>query len=66
MLVNFWDNYYIYQGAAKGKDLMEEDTALAIGGYESAFLVDLIASYNFETTEGGFKKALFWEIYRHN
>eukprot|EP00957_Ditylum_brightwellii_P088623 6750010-Ditylum_brightwellii.AAC.1 len=43
MLVNFREKFYIYQGAAKGQDLLEEDVALAIGAFESAFLVDLVA-----------------------
>eukprot|EP00957_Ditylum_brightwellii_P208772 15358866-Ditylum_brightwellii.AAC.1 len=45
MLVNFRDKFYIYQGAAKGQDLSEEDIVLAIGTFDSAFLADLVASF---------------------
>eukprot|EP00957_Ditylum_brightwellii_P152269 11592841-Ditylum_brightwellii.AAC.1 len=44
------DKYYIYQGTAKGKNLTDENIALAMGSYESAFLADLVVSYVFETT----------------
>eukprot|EP00957_Ditylum_brightwellii_P146592 11159810-Ditylum_brightwellii.AAC.1 len=43
--------YFIYQGAAKGKEISKEDIALAIGAYKSAFLADILASYVFEETE---------------
>eukprot|EP00957_Ditylum_brightwellii_P155430 11831044-Ditylum_brightwellii.AAC.1 len=47
-LVSYCDKYFSYKGATKGKDLTVEDVALAIGGYKSAFLADLVASYLFE------------------
>eukprot|EP00957_Ditylum_brightwellii_P148737 11323993-Ditylum_brightwellii.AAC.1 len=47
-LVSYRNKYFNYKGAAKGNDLTIEDVALAIGGYKSAFLVDLVASYLFE------------------
>eukprot|EP00957_Ditylum_brightwellii_P056720 4298419-Ditylum_brightwellii.AAC.1 len=47
-LVNFRDKFYVYQGAAKGQDLSEEDVALAIGMFESAFLADLVALFVFK------------------
>eukprot|EP00957_Ditylum_brightwellii_P059550 4521804-Ditylum_brightwellii.AAC.1 len=50
-LVQFRGCYYVYQGAAKGKELSDKDIALAIGAYESAFLADIVASYIFKETE---------------
>eukprot|EP00957_Ditylum_brightwellii_P196308 14956275-Ditylum_brightwellii.AAC.1 len=50
-LIQFKGCYFIYQGAAKGKEISNEDVALAIGAYESAFLADIVASYVFEETE---------------
>eukprot|EP00957_Ditylum_brightwellii_P062955 4777864-Ditylum_brightwellii.AAC.1 len=49
-LVCYRDKYFNYKGAAKGDNLTIEDVALAIGGYESAFLADLVASYLLEMT----------------
>eukprot|EP00957_Ditylum_brightwellii_P193392 14725453-Ditylum_brightwellii.AAC.2 len=42
MLVNFCDKFYVYQCAAKGQELSEEDVALAICAFKSAFLADLV------------------------
>eukprot|EP00957_Ditylum_brightwellii_P000861 68309-Ditylum_brightwellii.AAC.1 len=50
MLVNFFDKFNVYQGAAKGQDLLEEDVALAICAFESVFLADLVALFVFEKT----------------
>eukprot|EP00957_Ditylum_brightwellii_P210381 15364905-Ditylum_brightwellii.AAC.1 len=47
-LVNCHNKFYVYQGAAKGHDLSEEDVVLAIGSFESAFFVDLVVSFIFE------------------
>eukprot|EP00957_Ditylum_brightwellii_P145655 11089980-Ditylum_brightwellii.AAC.1 len=58
-LVNFHDKFYIYQGAAKGHDILEEDVAQTIGGFESVFLADLVASFVFEKMAVCFKSALF-------
>eukprot|EP00957_Ditylum_brightwellii_P126711 9657637-Ditylum_brightwellii.AAC.1 len=63
-LVNFCNKFYVYQGAAKGHDLLEEDVVLAIGGFELVFLADLVASFIFEKAASCFKSVLFWEIYR--
>eukprot|EP00957_Ditylum_brightwellii_P026887 2032936-Ditylum_brightwellii.AAC.1 len=41
--VNFRDKFYVYQGAAKGQDLLEEDVALVSSAFKSAFLADLVA-----------------------
>eukprot|EP00957_Ditylum_brightwellii_P037389 2829725-Ditylum_brightwellii.AAC.1 len=49
-LIQFRGHYYVYKGAVKGKELSDEDVALAIGAYESAFLADIVASYIFEET----------------
>eukprot|EP00957_Ditylum_brightwellii_P026628 2013265-Ditylum_brightwellii.AAC.1 len=63
-LVSFRDKYFNYKGAAKGDDLTVEDSALAIGGFESAFLADLVASYLFEMTGKKFIEARYKSIYR--
>eukprot|EP00957_Ditylum_brightwellii_P111709 8520287-Ditylum_brightwellii.AAC.1 len=57
---------FVYQGAAKGKELSNEDVALAIGAYESAFLANIVASYMFEETGECFKNCVFRGIYRDN
>eukprot|EP00957_Ditylum_brightwellii_P026304 1989691-Ditylum_brightwellii.AAC.1 len=51
-------------GVAKGKNLTADGIALAIRGYELAFLADLVASYVFEMTEKCFMKMIFQEIYQ--
>eukprot|EP00957_Ditylum_brightwellii_P003237 246706-Ditylum_brightwellii.AAC.1 len=48
--------YFVYQGATKGKEILDEDATLAIGAYKSAFLADIMASYVFEETEECFVK----------
>eukprot|EP00957_Ditylum_brightwellii_P102283 7797420-Ditylum_brightwellii.AAC.1 len=63
-LIQFKGCYFIYQGAAKGKEISEEDVALAIGAYESAFLADIVASYVFEEMEECFVKCIYRGIYR--
>eukprot|EP00957_Ditylum_brightwellii_P170626 12987639-Ditylum_brightwellii.AAC.1 len=63
-LIQFRGRHYVYQGAAKGEELLDEDVALAIGAYESAFLADIVASYVFEETEECFEQCVFRGIYR--
>ena len=41
-------DYYNYHGGEK------EEQGLAIGGYESVFLANLVASYLFEKTKSNF------------
>eukprot|EP00957_Ditylum_brightwellii_P148433 11300872-Ditylum_brightwellii.AAC.1 len=41
-LIQFKGRYFIYQGATKGKQISDEDVALAIGAYESAFLANIV------------------------
>eukprot|EP00957_Ditylum_brightwellii_P167587 12758063-Ditylum_brightwellii.AAC.1 len=65
-LIQFRGKYYIYKGAAKGKDLSDEDVALAIGAYEAAFLTNIVASYIFEETGKCFMECVFRGIYRDN
>eukprot|EP00957_Ditylum_brightwellii_P113860 8680652-Ditylum_brightwellii.AAC.1 len=55
-LIQFKGHYFIYQGAAKGKEISDEDIVLAIGAYKSAFLANIVASYVFEETEECFVK----------
>ena len=47
-LISFDNDYYEYHGREK------EEQGLAIGGYQSAFLADLVASYLFENTKANF------------
>eukprot|EP00957_Ditylum_brightwellii_P098473 7502150-Ditylum_brightwellii.AAC.1 len=65
-LIQFRGQYFVYQGAAKGKELPNKDVALAIGAYELAFLANIIASYVFEETEECFERCVFRGIYRDN
>eukprot|EP00957_Ditylum_brightwellii_P067473 5121492-Ditylum_brightwellii.AAC.1 len=62
-LIQFRGRYYVYKGAAKGKELSDEDVALAIGAYESAFLANIVASYVFEETGECFTECVFRGIY---
>ena len=41
-----------------------EDKGLAIGGYESAWLADLVASYVFERCSLSFRNTMHYKIYR--
>eukprot|EP00957_Ditylum_brightwellii_P072231 5490928-Ditylum_brightwellii.AAC.1 len=47
-LIQFRGQYYVNQRAAKEKELLGKDMALAIGAYELAFLADIVAFYLFE------------------
>jgi len=58
-LNTFDGKYFEYQG--KGD---KNDKGLAIGGYESAFLADLVASFLLEKTNNHFKNTQFHGIYR--
>ena len=57
-LISFQDKYYEYKGNSN-----EDDIGLAIGGYESAFLADLVASFIFEKTKTFFNNTKFRDIY---
>ena len=57
-LLNFQEKYYEY-----GEDGLETK-GLAIGGYESTFLADLVASYLLEITSNQLKEVLLRGIYR--
>eukprot|EP00957_Ditylum_brightwellii_P004576 347834-Ditylum_brightwellii.AAC.1 len=63
-LIQFKGKYYVYKGAAKGKELSNKDVALAIGAYEAAFLANIVASYVFEMTGECFTECIFRGIYR--
>ena len=58
-LLCFKDGYYEYNG---GESI--EEKGLAIGGYESAFLADLVAAYLLELTKDNFYLACYYGIYR--
>eukprot|EP00957_Ditylum_brightwellii_P074957 5696270-Ditylum_brightwellii.AAC.1 len=57
--IQFRGHYYIYKGAAKDENLLDEDVALAIGAYKSVFLLDIVASYVFEETEECFIESIY-------
>eukprot|EP00957_Ditylum_brightwellii_P032800 2486690-Ditylum_brightwellii.AAC.1 len=63
-LVSYRDKYFVYKGTVKGADLTVDNVALAKGGYNSAFLADLVASYLFEMTGRKFIEAKYKGIYR--
>eukprot|EP00957_Ditylum_brightwellii_P006096 461211-Ditylum_brightwellii.AAC.2 len=51
MLMQYHGKYYAYKGATKGEVMEDEDVALAIGAFESAFSANVVASYIFEMKE---------------
>ena len=57
-LISFHGEYYEYHGGER------EEQGLAIGGYESAFLADLVASYLFEKATPIFRPTIYHGIYR--
>eukprot|EP00957_Ditylum_brightwellii_P117498 8961341-Ditylum_brightwellii.AAC.1 len=65
-LVSFQDKYFVYKGAAKGANLINEDVALAIGVYKSAFLANLVALYLFEMAGSKFIEAKYKGIYKED
>lgn len=58
-LLMFMDKYYEYAG-----DEETDERGLMIGGYESAWLADLVAGYVLECTSDHFKKTKLKGIYR--
>eukprot|EP00957_Ditylum_brightwellii_P100440 7655801-Ditylum_brightwellii.AAC.1 len=64
MLIQFRGQYYVYKGTTKGKELSDEDVALAIGAYELAFLANIVASYMFEESGECFINCVFRGIYQ--
>ena len=57
-LISFDGKYYKYHGGEREKQ------GLAIGGYESEFLADLVASYLFEKAKANFRPKIYHRIYR--
>ena len=57
-LISFDGEYYEYHGGER------EEQELAIGGYESTFLADLVASYLFEKASPIFRPTIYHGIYR--
>ena len=55
--ISFNREYYEYHVGER------EEQGLAIGGYESAFLADLVASYLFEKTSQIFRPTIYHGIY---
>jgi hypothetical protein len=58
-LITFEDKYFEYDG-----DRDVNDKGLTIGGYESAWLADLIAAFVLENTAQFFNEAVYDGIYR--
>ena len=58
-LISFDGKYYEYRG-----DGDKNDKGLAIGGYKSAFLANLVASYLLEKSKRFFNDTKFHGIYR--
>ena len=56
-LISFDGEYYEYHGGER------EEQGLAIDGYESAFLADLVASYLFEKSKPFFRPTIYHGIY---
>ena len=56
-VISFDGEYYKYHGVEREKQ------GLAIGGYESAFLADLVASYLFEKFKLNFRLTIYHIIY---
>ena len=56
-LISFDGKYYEYQGSEK------EEEGLAIGGYESAFLSNLVVSYLFEKSKALLRPTTYHDIY---
>jgi len=59
-LITFQDKYFEYKGQGRDPD----NQGLAIGGYESAFLANLVASYILKKCSNEFKNTLYRGIYR--
>ena len=57
-LIYFDSKYYTYHGGER------EEQGLLIGGYESAFLADLVASYLFEKSKSNSSLTTYQGIYR--
>lgn len=58
-LLTFQDQYYVYDG-----DRSLDEKGLTIGGYESAWLADLVAAYILEHVEENFSETSFYGMYR--
>ena len=58
-IITFKDRYWIYGG-----NCPVEEKGLTIGGFESAFLADLVAAYILEKSEDLFSNSIFNKIYR--
>ena len=59
-LISFDGEYYKCNGRER------EEQGLAIGGYESALLADIVASYLFEKTKPIFYPTIYHGIYQYD
>lgn len=57
MLVSFRDKIFEYGG-----DKIEDKRGFTIGGYKSAWLVDLVASYILENEEDVCRYKVLWNL----
>ena len=58
-LLTFVDKYYEYDG-----DRDPEEKGLTIGGYESAWLADLVGAYILDNTKSHFRETKYYGLYR--
>ena len=58
-VLTFRDKYYEYDG-----DMDPEEKGLTIGGYESAWLADLVGAYILENTQQHFTETSYHGLYR--
>ena len=58
-LLTFQDRFFEYGG-----DCDPDKRGLTIGGYESAWLADLVAAFILEKAKSNFKKTSYYGIYR--
>ena len=59
-LISFDGEYYEYPGGEK------EGKGLAIGGYESAFLANLVVSYLFDKFKALLNMTTYYDIYQYD
>ena len=61
-LFGFLDKFYTYYGQTNNG----EERTLTIGGYKSAWLADLVASFILDNCENYFNLCLYHGIYRYD
>ena len=56
-LISFGGEYYVYHSEEN------KEQGLAIGGYKSEFLADLVSSYLFDNSKANFRPTIYHGIY---